>query len=356
MKRTELLLAVVAVVAALVLTTILGPRPATLAAPATGDAKLAGRVAAALPARGHEQVAVAVIRRGKVSYAGFGADQDTRFELGSVTKAMTGMLLAAQVADGVVRLDQPVDSLLPGLPAGSATLQELSQHRSGLPRVPTGVRFGARAAVASLRGADPYAETPAQVIALAARSGLPGGADPAYSNLGTALLGNALGVADRTSYARALQTRLLRPLRMDQTMVVTVPAQLPVGRAIGRSGGNRSLRDPWIAEGWAPTGSGVWSTTADLARLCSAVLAGTAPGMAALDPRAPYSEGRQIGLNWIITERAGRTITWHNGGTGGFTSFVGLDRDAGTAVMVLSASDRSVDAAGLQLLAEAGQP
>jgi hypothetical protein len=47
----------------------------------------------------------------------------------------------------------------------------------------------------------------------------------------------------------------------------------------------------------------------------------------------------------------GRSITWHNGGTGGFRSWLGLDRDAGTGAVVLSAISASVDRAGFRLLA-----
>lgn len=355
MSRATLVLASLASALGLALTLLIGPRPLTLPGSVTGDAELAARIRAALPARGHEQIAVAVVRGGSVTHAGFGADEQTAFEVGSFAKALTGMLLAAQAEAGVVRLDTPAEKLLPGLPPESATLRELSQHRSGLPRVPTGVRYAARGALANLAGSDPYTETPEQVVALAAAAGLPGRAEPAYSNLGASVLGHALGAAEGKTYAEALRARVLDPLAMRHTFVATAADQLPAGRAAGRSGGNGRRPDPWISEGWAPAGIGVWSTGSDLGRLASAALTGRAPGSTALDPTAAYPGGRRIGLGWIVSEVEGRTITWHNGRTGGFSSFVGLDREAGTAVVVLNASDRAVDTAGLRLLAEASR-
>jgi len=61
----------------------------------------------------------------------------------------------------------------------------------------------------------------------------------------------------------------------------------------------------------------------------------------------------RIGAGWLTTDRRDRgAITWHNGGTGGFRSWLGLRRDLGLAVVVLGASSRSVDALGLTLLDE----
>lgn len=351
-RRRLLELGVVAVAIGLLATYLVGPRPLVLAQPATGDQKLAEDLRRALPERGYRQVAVAVIDGQEVTYAGFGADEHTAFEIGSVTKALTGMLLAAEAEAGRVHLDQRADELLPELPANSATLAELSQHRSGLPRIPRTPGFVARGLLANVTGGDPYDENPGQVLALAAKAGLPGGAKPAYSNLGASVLGHALGAADETSYPGALRRRIVDPLGMDQTRVVSDPGQLPAGRARGRSGATAADRDPWIASGWAPAGSGVWSTTGDLARLGTAVLARRAPGMAAVEPTAPFTNGARIGLGWIVSEVEGRTLTWHNGGTGGFTSYLGLDRSAGRAVVVLSASDRSVDDVGERLLLE----
>ena len=73
-------------------------------------------------------------------------------------------------------------------------------------------------------------------------------------------------------------------------------------------------------------------------------------GAAATEPRFARDEDDRIGFGWFIRRRGGREITWHNGRTGGFSSFVGFDSAAGRGVVVLANTDRSVDAAGFRLL------
>ena len=84
------------------------------------------------------------------------------------------------------------------------------------------------------------------------------------------------------------------------------------------------------------------TTASDLARFARALLDGTAPGSSALDPVAPIPGG-QIGLLWHVLEVDGRTITWHNGMTGGYASFVGWDPSSGRGLALLSDTARSLD-------------
>jgi len=141
---------------------------------------------------------------------------------------------------------------------------------------------------------------------------------------------------------------------MTSTTVAATPADLPAGRAEPVRGSGAQAA-PWTAAGWAPAGIGTWSTAADLARLSTALLEGSAPGARALEPVDEYTGDRRIGLHWIVSPLTAddgdeHVLTWHNGGTGGSSTFVGLDRERGRAVVVLAATDRSVDDAALDLL------
>ena len=60
--------------------------------------------------------------------------------------------------------------------------------------------------------------------------------------------------------------------------------------------------------------------------------------------------GMEIGLGWLIRSEHEREIHWHNGGTGGYASFIGFDRNAGVGVVVLSNTARAVDDLGFHLL------
>lgn len=107
-----------------------------------------------------------------------------------------------------------------------------------------------------------------------------------------------------------------------------------------------------IAAGFAPAGTGVWSTSRYLARLAQAVLDGDAPGASAVETRWDFADGDRIGLGWITSDVNGRTITWHNGGTGGFRSFIGVDLEADRAVVLLSNTTAPIDDVALELLTE----
>lgn len=360
--RHTLAKAVIAVLIGVLATLLVGPRPPSLSGATTGDRQLAERARDVLgDPEGLRGVAVAFVEDGRVRFAGLGqvgagdtsaVDRDTRFEIGSVTKALNGMLLADLAGAGEVRLDQRVGDLVAGTPleqTGDATLAELAGHRSGLPRLPLRPAFLAGALTANLAGGNPYSATRSDVLGWAASAKPSGGDDPAYSNFGAAVLGGALAAHQDTSYGDLLTARILEPLAMTDTTVAADAASLPEPRATGGSPSGQD-RAPWLSDGFAPAGTGVWSTTADLARLAQAVLGGEAPGAPAIKPRWPFTDGDRIGLGWITSQANGRTVTWHNGGTGGFRSFVGLDIAADRAVVVLSNTTSPIDDAALELL------
>ena len=73
--------------------------------------------------------------------------------------------------------------------------------------------------------------------------------------------------------------------------------------------------------------------------------------MSALDPVARFTgPAVRIGAAWLTLDAKGSRITWHNGGTGGFSSWIGLDREANAAVVLLSATAAPVDRQGFELL------
>lgn len=144
------------------------------------------------------------------------ADVGTRFERGSVTKAMTGALLARLAAQGRVDLDEPLARAFPALqgrPAGAVTLRALATHRSGWPRLPNDA---AMAWSALRRPSDPYAgygqaQLEAWLQAWPGVTGAEGEPGFAYSNLGFAVLGQALAARAGQPYAELLAQEILRP-------------------------------------------------------------------------------------------------------------------------------------------------
>jgi CubicO group peptidase (beta-lactamase class C family) len=348
---TKKLTATLAAVAVLVAGWLVRPAPPQLDDEVTGDTALADRVRAANDGRGH-RLAVALVDLGDqakpVRYAGFAADQDARFETGSVSKGLTGLLLADAVRRGEVRLDQQVGDVLPdvrGTDVGSVTLEDLATHHSGLPRLPTGPLLIARSAVALARGGNLYPFGRDDLIEQARSAGTDDRGEAVYSNLGAAVLGHALAARAGTSYPQLRTERVLAPLGMTSTTVaVDDGTAAPPGLA---SSGRE--QDPWIGQGYGPAG-GVVSTTGDLARLVTALLNGT--GAEALKPRRDFDENERIGLHWFTSPLPGtdRTMVWHNGGTGGYSAFVGLDPAKRRGIVVLSDTATAVDDLGTELL------
>ncbi|WP_342673948.1 serine hydrolase domain-containing protein [Glycomyces harbinensis] len=313
-----------------------------------GDERLAAELAAILGGR-HRVAAAAVVDRDGVTTASIGAGLDADYEIGSIAKGVTGLLYADAIERGEVTAETRLRDVLPleDVPAGGVTLGSLSTHRSGLPSLPSAARPLRRTIALWRHGTNPYGEDLTQLLdqARGVRLGRP---RPRYSNLGFELLGHAVASAAGTTYAELLRERITAPLGLDDCYAPASPGALRSGALIGTDRRGRR-REPWTGEALAPAG-GIRATIGAMAALTSALLEGTAPGTAALDPVAPFGIGSRIGAAWITIEPKGHAITWHNGGTGGFRTWTGLDRGAGRGVVVLSATAVPVDRHGFKLL------
>ncbi|NYH51115.1 CubicO group peptidase (beta-lactamase class C family) [Nocardiopsis arvandica] len=346
------IVAVACAVAALVVAVGIVVRPHTpaLSAEETGDPGLLDRARPLLAGGTHDRVSVVEIDGDRTLSAHFGADGHTGYEIGSVTKTMTGALLADAVERGEVtgdtRLGELVD--LDGAPAADVTLAELSSHRSGLPRLPGRLSDVAISVTAANLGLDPYPYDYDTLVAQVAAAELSGRGESGYSNMGTAVLGQALANAAGTDYATLLRDRLLDPLGMGETILPDSREDLPEDATVGYTDRGR-LADPWLAHAYAPAG-GVRSTPADMERYVRALLEGTAPGTAALEPRWEDGGGGRIGYAWVVEEHGGTEVTWHNGGTGGFSAMVALDREGDRAVLAFGNTTTGLEPLALELL------
>ncbi len=276
-------------------------------------------------------------------------DPDGLFQIGSVTKVFTSLLLATYVVDGALTLGDPLAAVLPevdGLPVGAVSLESLATHTSGLPRLPPGLwRRGAG------RHPDPYADLDHdRIVSALARTRLRGRRRPHYSNLGAGLLGHALARWSGVGYDELVRERICVPLGMHST--TCHPEVEPPGHR--RNGTPYDVT--WRFDALAGAGA-LWSTVADLQRFLAAQLERPEGGLGEAvrltqQVRVP---GRRLDhcLGWIrLHGRDDGALLWHNGGTAGYRSFVGVQD--GAAVVVLAASDRSVDRVGMQLLRDLG--
>lgn len=262
-------------------------------------------------------------------------DGDTLFEIGSITKVFTATLLASAEQRGEVATDATLGSIWPqalgDCDAGSIRLRDLARHKSGLPRLPS--NFKPR------NSADPYADydVPMATAALLAWK-RPASPKFDYSNFGAGILGAALAHVASKDYATLMTERIAEPLGMRSTSVdipETSRARLAQPRVA-----KRPFRT-WSFQCLAGAGA-LKSTANDLLRFLGAQESGAAPELArafaSLRSSWTPADGQlRIGSGWLASEVAGhdRPLVWHNGGTGGSSSFCGFIPGCGIAVVVL---------------------
>jgi len=265
---------------------------------------------------------------------------DTVFEIGSMTKVFTSLLLADMVQRGEVSLDDPVAKYLPAgvkMPernGRSITLVDLSTHTSGLPPLPANFM--------PKDPANPYADySVEQLYQFLSTYQLPRdiGSQYEYSNLGGGLLGHVLARRAGMDYEALVRSRICDPLGMKSTRITLTPEM----KARLAAGHNQALDT--VANWDLPTlaGAGALRSTAnDLLTFLAANLGYTnsplAPAMAAmLKVRRPTGRPTlEVALGWHIFTANGKEIIWHNGGTGGYRAFMGFDSKTRIGVAALS--------------------
>lgn len=280
-------------------------------------------------------------------------DGDTLFEIGSVTKVFTGLLLADAVARGEVSLDDPVSKFLPAsvkrLKAGGAdvTLLQLATHTSGLPRLPTNMPMKDQG--------NPYADyTVERLYEYLNLFDHPGKVQSGaqYSNLGIGLLGHVLALRAGMDYESLLRARVLEPLGMKDTLIA-LDAQRKARFA------QPHLATLYPTPAWdlpaLPGAGGLRSTANDMLKFAQAHL-GTQP--TPLEPairlalRPADASGLQ-GLAWTI--RNGGELAMHTGATGGSTAYIAIDNKEKRAFVVMGNTANAIMDIGNHLFSN-GQP
>ncbi|MFE4518733.1 serine hydrolase domain-containing protein [Kitasatospora sp. NPDC056783] len=330
--------------------------------------RLAGRRVGAVVA-GLAGDGVEIRGAGRIGPDGGTPGPHTLFEIGSVTKVFTSLALARLALDGRVRLDEPLAEVLTG-PAGEPavvpvkgaqpiTLRHLATHTSGLPRLPRGMLM---TSLLKPNSPDPYAGcTVEEVLDGLARTRLRAvpGRSFRYSNLGAGLLGLALARRSGTGYEELVAREVCAPLGLVDTCVRS-DAEQSARLAHGHTQGGRPV--PYWNLAAIPGMGGLRSTAADLVAFLRAQLD------AEREPEAPLASAIALTretrhrvnpfawthLGWLghrlHTQQGGHLQIWHNGGTGGFRSFVAFDPEKRVGVVALANTRRPADPAGTALL------
>lgn len=273
------------------------------------------------------------------------------YEIGSITKTMTGALLNLMVEQGKMKFDASIGEYLPndlGNWQGeqSITMEDLSTHSSGLPRIPKNMLVMAMA-----NGDNPYKNYKVEHLYKFLEKYKP--TDRAnrkceYSNLGAGLLGHILSLEADKNYEQLLQDELLTPLNMEHSTITFEEEHLkrlaPGHNPAGYPTSNWDL--PILAGAGA-----VRSNTLDMLKYVEANIKEELSLEATHRKRKQFNANHTIGLGWLTnTSDPNFPITWHNGGTGGYRTYCGFVKEQKNGVVVLSNTAIGVDHIGYLIL------
>ncbi|MFA6541910.1 MAG: serine hydrolase [Bacteroidota bacterium] len=307
---------------------------------------------------------LAVLENNKVYYYSYGEvekgskklpdPKKTIFEIGSVTKTFTSLLLAIEVVKGNMHLEDPINKYLPSyihhlsFNDRSITLENLANHTSGFPRLPANIFLG------NVDPMDPYKHYIQDSLfhfLMGYQPSITPGTEFSYSNFGAGLLGCLLARATNQSYEQLVVERISLPLKMMNTKI-----QLDSNdRERFAKGYNEKGKPtaPWNLATLQGSGA-IRSTLNDMVRYTQAQLGkyeSTLNKAILLTQQITFQDkDNTMGLGWRIEKQVNNIYWHHSGGTGGFRSFVGFDKKRNLGVVILSNTAEDVTRIGQTIL------
>lgn len=297
-----------------------------------------------------------IVGYGSQSRGGARVDGDTVYEIGSMSKVFTSLVLMDMTRRGEVALTDPVSKYLtadvkvPERNGRKITLADLSTQSSGLPRMPSNFH--------PKDSANPYADySIEQMYEFISGYQLTRdiGSQYEYSNLGVGLLGHVLSLRAGMNYEALVRSRVCDPLELAHTRITLSP-EMKAHLAIGHNGAGVEVAN-WDLPTFAGAGA-LRSTTNDMLTFLAANLGfvKTPLAQAMADEvsirRPTGSPNMEIAYAWHVLTKDGSSIIWHNGGTGGYRTFMGYDPKARVGIVVLSniSTEEGTDDIGRHLL------
>ncbi|MCP4677075.1 MAG: serine hydrolase [Deltaproteobacteria bacterium] len=310
---------------------------------------------------------IGIYRNGKTEVHGFGVvdkntntkpDDKTLFEIGSITKTFTTALLLDLVNRKIVSMNDPVKAHLPNtvkMPSNDSkeiTLFNLATHSSSLPRLPSNFPQTVK------DPKNPYQHYTIKhsfefLSSFEIEEEI--GSKSSYSNFGMGLLGYILASKTSQTYEELLKKRLLKKIGMRDTTITLSKKQ--ASRLAAGYDMKGEPAPPWdLTDAFAGAGA-IRSTARDMLKFLTEAMCHKKGKLKeifeeATTPTMPSPLGK-IGLAWMISpldKQKSHEVVWHNGGTGGYRSYLGFVKEANVGVVVLSNSQLEVDTLGSLVL------
>ncbi|MFA4977970.1 MAG: serine hydrolase domain-containing protein [Sphingobacterium sp.] len=310
-----------------------------------------------------QSLAIGILKNGKTKTYFYGETakgnqtpptKTSIYEIGSLSKVFTAILLSNLVEEGTITLDQPIALFLPDTlkkneELSKITFQMLANHTSGLPRLPDNLDK-----VKGFNENDPYKTYDKKALynyLASFKNKKNPGEEYEYSNLGYAVLGDIICSIYKKSYDQLVKDIICKPLEMSNTFQVLDPKRKDTFKVYNKEGQEVI---PWAFDAFGPAG-GLKSTLEDLLKFANAqfkmpqtplenAMANTRLFTFFLPPDT------DLGLAWHMNLIDDLTVYWHNGGTAGSSSYLALSPDKKSGVVILSNSAISTDDTGKAIL------
>ncbi len=307
-------------------------------------------------------LSIGILKDGKTSFYNYGETKmgdgktpssKNLYEIGSITKTFTGLLLAKAVIEKKISLNDPVNKYLPkDIPVikfGNDTLKiiHLSNHTSGLPPLPDNLDL-------NNNSANPYKNYDAAKLYTflkTAKLAQKPGAKFEYCNLGVGLLGTILEKVNKIPFEKMVTNFICAKAGMNATKQLLTKKD----SALFMQGydGNILAQGQWDFKALGAAGC-LRSNAEDMLKYAAINLSSKDEVLQQAIELAHTltfnQDGEKIGLNWFIREWGWGNVLFHNGGTGGYRSFLAINLKTANAVIILSNTAVSNDNIGVEIL------
>lgn len=307
-------------------------------------------------------LSIGVFRNGTITTYNYGEiaqgtyklpDANNLYEIGSITKTFTATLLAYYANQGKVKLTDPITKYLPDSVVSNKalqgiTLETLSNHTSGLPRLPDNFEYH------SSHPDDPYRDYSVQDLFSYLRTcklDSKPGENYAYSNLGVSLLGIILEKVSGKNFEQMVKQTICTPLGMKSTVQSLTPSLRQRFVKVYTETGKETTA--WHFYSFAPCGA-LKSTVNNLLTFAKVNMFPNETALSKafqLTHRITYNKNDlKLGLGWHMIVVNNVEYYFHDGGTYGCSSFLAFNAAKKLAVVVLSNCGASVTNVGADII------
>lgn len=294
------------------------------------------------------QLSFAILEGDKTTFVGVEINSDTLrtiinkesvFEIGSISKVFNAVLFSHHIHEKKVAVDDPLIPLLPfevkQSPEGGdqVTLKMLANHSSGLPRLPLNIM-----PQLMWNQTNPYKDYTKKFIIEYFTDQMvlenKPGTTYSYSNLGAGTLGYLMTEISKMSYEELLNHYIFDPLDMTKSSIYL--SDYDESEVVNGCTPKGTKADNWeFTDAMAGMGA-IKSTVVDMEKFVRKNMEGNAVYELTHQPTFVIDDKMKVGLGWHLKTADDRTIIWHNGGTGGYTSCLTIDKENKKAILALS--------------------